>query len=160
MGLFDDIGKAQYFEGGKYIGPGAYKAKILKVKQDKTRNGRPFFVTELEVLETSDPKEFPVGTSFSWMVMLDQDAALGNIRHFLAVASDAPINEIGKADAEEAISEANPLAGVIVRISATNIKTKQGKDFTKVKFISANVSAEEAAKQHAEDKAAAAAPAA
>ena len=153
MGIFDGIGKAQYFEGGKYLGPGLYLVEVLRVKQAATRNGRPFFVVEMQILESSDLKEFPIGTSASWMVMLDQDAALGNIKHFLSVASETPINEVDKQDAEDAISEQNPLAGVKLRAMAVNVKTKALKDFTKVKFMAATVSALDAAAAHAKESA-------
>jgi len=161
MGIFDGIGNAQYFEGGKYVTPGLYKAEIQKVKQAKTRNGRPFFVVEMKVLESSNLKEHPIGTDFSWMVMLDQDAALGNIKHFISVASDTPINEIQASDAEDAVSEANPLGGIEIRLTAVNIKTRAQKDFTKVRFLPASMSTADAAKEHADEVASSAeAPAA
>jgi hypothetical protein len=154
MGIFDGIGNAQYFEGGKYLTPGLYKAKIVKVKQAMTRNKRPFFVVELNIQESSSLKEHPIGSDASWMVMLDQDAALGNIKHFISVASETPIDQVQAADAEDACSEANPLADVEIRCSATNIKTKSSgytKDFTKVKFMPASTSAADAAAAHAEE---------
>ena len=159
MGVFDGIGGAQYFEGGKYVAPGLYKAQIQKVKYAKTRNGRPFFVVEMKVLESSNLTDHPLGTDFSWMAMMDQDAALGNVKHFLSVASDTPINEIQASDAEDAVGEDNPLAGTEIRVMAVNIKTKAGKDFTKCKFLSASMSAADAAAAHAKD-AEASAPAA
>jgi len=163
MGIFDGIGKAQYFEGGKYVNPGLYLAEIARVKQAKTRNGRPFFVVELKVLESSNIKEHPVATDMSWMVMLDQDAALGNIKHFLSVAGEIPLGEVKESDAEEAVAEDNPLGGVKVRLMAVNIKTKAGKDFTKVRFMPESMLAADAAAEYAKewvDNPGAAAPAA
>ena|SRR3990167_1759268 len=151
MGIFDGIGKAQYFEGGKYVAPGFYLVDVQRVKQAKTRNGRPFFVVEMKIVESNDLKEFPIGTDMSWMVMLDQDAALGNIKHFLSVASETPLDAIDTQDAEDAISEQNPLAGVRLRVMAVNVKTKAQKDFTKVKFMSGSVSAADAAAAHAKE---------
>ena len=160
MGIFDGIGNAQYFESGKYVSPGLYKTVIQKVKQASTRQKRPFFVVEMKVLESSNLKEHPIGTDMSWMVMLDQDAALGNIKHFVSVASETPINEVQAADAEDACSEGNPLAGVTVRVMAVNIKTRAQKDFTKVRFLPASMSAVDAAAQHADEVASSAEPAA
>lgn len=160
MGIFDNIGKAEYFESGKYVTPGLYLTEIQKVKQAKTRNGRPFFVVEMKVLESSSLKEHPVSTDMTWMVMLDQDAALGNIKHFLSVASDVPMGEITPQDAEESCAEENPLSGVKVRLMAVNILTRAKKDFTKVRFMPESMSAAAAAAAHAEEVAAAAAPAA
>lgn len=163
MGVFDNIGGAQYFEGGKYISPGLYKAKIVKVKQAATRQKRPFYVVELNILESSNLKDHPIGSDASWMVMLDQDAALGNIKHFISVASDTPIDDVQSADAEDSCSEANPLGGTEIRLTATNIKTKSSgytKDFTKVKFMSASMSAADAAAAHATEVASSGEPAA
>lgn len=159
MGIFDGIGKAQYFESGKYLQPGLYLVDIQRVKQAKTRMNRPFFVAEMKIVEASDVKEFPVGTDASWMVMLDHDAALGNIKHFISVASGTKLDEITEQDAEDAVSEQNPLAGIRLRVMAVNVKTRAGKDFTRVKFMSASTSAAEAAAAHAKDVAAAAAAA-
>jgi hypothetical protein len=155
MGIFDNIGSAEFYAGGKYVTPGLYLAEILKVKQGLTRNKRAFFVVEMKVLETSNEKDHQIGTEMSWMVMVDQDAALGNIRHFLSVAADTPFSEVTKEDGEEAVGEGNPLAGVRVRVMAVNIKTRANKDFTKVKFISAATSSEDAQRDHAKELAAA-----
>lgn len=151
MGIFDGIGNAQYFESGKYVSPGLYKTVIQKVKQSATRTKRPFFVVEMKVLESSNLKEHPLGTDMSWMVMLDQDAALGNIKHFISVASETPIEQVQAADAEDACSEANPLDGTEIRLMAVNIKTRANKDFTKCRFIPASMSATDAAAAHADE---------
>jgi hypothetical protein len=155
MGVFDGIENAEHFAGGKYVQPGLHLGEIIKVKQATTRKKRPFYVVEMKVLETSNPKEHPIGTPFSWMVMLDQDAALGNIKHFVSVASDTPIKEVQASDAEDSCSEDNPLAGIKLRVMAVNIKTRADKDFTKVTFMPADMSAADAAAAHAEASAAA-----
>lgn len=138
---FAGIGQAEVFETGVYIQPGVYLAEVKKVKQGETRKKREFFVVEMKVLETSDIKAHPVGSDMTWMVMMDQDAALGNIKHFLNVAGDIPLEEISEQDALDAVGQENPLQGTKLRIIATNIKTKAQKDFTKVKFMSADTSA-------------------
>ena len=145
MGIFDGIENAEHFAGGKYIQPGLYLAEVVKVKQAMTRNKRPFYVVELKVLESSNLKDHPLGTNMSWMVMLDQDAALGNIKHFVSVASETPVKEVQASDAEDSCSEENPLQGVKLRAMAVNIKTRADKDFTKVTFLSESMSAGEAA---------------
>jgi len=151
MGIFDGIENAEHFAGGKYIQPGLYLAEIIKVKQSKTRKSRPFYVVEMKVLESSNLKDHPLQTNMSWMVMMDQDAALGNIKHFVSVASETPIKEVQVADAEDSCSEENPLQGVKLRVMAVNIKTRADKDFTKCTFLPESMSAGEAAATHAKE---------
>lgn len=157
MGVFDGIEKAEVFTAGKYIQPGVFLAEIQKVKQGETRKKEGFFVVEMKVLESSSLKEHPIGTPMSWMVMMKHDAALGNIKHFLNVAGEIPLEEITKQDGEDAVSEANPFGGLKIRVVAVNIKTRAGKDFTKVTFVPESVSAADAAAQHAKETAASAA---
>lgn len=154
MGIFDGIENAEHFAGGKYVRPGLFLAEILKVKQAKTRKSIPFYVVEMKVLESSDVKEHPIGTTMSWMVMMNQDAALGNIKHFVSVATDMPIKEVQASDAEDSCSEDNPLAGIKLRVMAVNIKTKADKDFTKCTFMPESVSAADATAAHAKEVAA------
>ena len=160
MGVFDKIGGATYFEGGKYLMPGLHLIEVLKVKQGQTRQHRPYFVVECKIVESTNQKEHPIGTDASWMVMLDQDAAMGNIKHFVSVASQTPIDDVQAADAEDACSEANPLAGIRLRAIAVNIKTKKSgykDDFTKVKFASPeSMSAADALREQTEEAAKAA----
>lgn len=153
MGIFDGIGGAQYFESGVYVKPGLYKVSVNKVKQFTTRKKKPAFVVELKVLESSNLKDHPVGTDMTWMVMLDQDAALGNVKHFISVAGDTPIADVTAADAEDACGEGNPLEGVELRLTAVNVLTKAKTDFTKCKFMPATMSAADAASAHAEETA-------
>ena len=134
MGIFAKLATAQHFSAGKYVSPGLYIVEIKKVKSDKTRQGRMFWVVEMKVLASSNTQAHLVGTDMSWMTMLDQDASFGNIRKFLSVASEIEFEEVGEEQAEYAISEENPLAGIVLKIVAVNIKTRAGKDFTKVEF--------------------------
>lgn len=149
MGIFSGIKNAEYYESGKYVAPGLYLGEVLKVKQGMSRKKRGFFAVELRVLESSNSKDHPVGTDMTWMVMLDQDAAMGNIKHFIAVAGDMSVDEVEEEDANDAVSESNPLAGVKLRISAVNVKTLKGGDFTKVKFSSASTSLAQVQEAHA-----------
>lgn len=151
-GLFSGMEKAQYFDSGKYVAPGLYKTEVQRVKQGVTRQKRPFFVVEMKVLETSN-KEHPVGTDMTWMAMLDQDAALGNIKHFISIAADKPLEAVTEEDAEEAVAEENPFAGITLRVMAVNILTKAKKDFTKVKFLPGDTSAADAQRALASEQA-------
>ncbi len=93
-----------------------------------------FFVVELKVLESSDLKEHPIHSTMTWMSTADKDAFIGNVKHFVASAANIPIEQVDKPTLIDAVSEDNPLAGVILQVDAVPIKTRADKDFTKVKF--------------------------
>ena len=145
MGLFGDIKGKRGTQGGVYFEPGLYLVEVNRVKLGKTRKGEDFFVVETKLLE-SDNENRPEGSSCSWMVMFKHDAALGNIADFCraglyacAVQNEADPGvkhfeeiEIEDDDAEEICSEENPLAGTVLKVEAVNVKTRAGKDFTKV----------------------------
>ena len=136
MGIFSDIKTAKPTLSSVYLQPGVSEVEILQCKSGKKRiGGVGFFVVELKVIKSSN-EAMPPGHLCSWMVTLNNDPALGNIKTFLAVANGINLEEdpeaIDEAGAEEVCSAANPLKGYIMRASASNIKTKANKDFTKV----------------------------
>lgn len=131
MGLFTGIKDAKYSEGGIYFLPGNYLVRVDKAKVGKTRKDVPFFVTETTILESDNP-ERKRGSSCSWMCMGDKDAFLGNVKNFCAIATEIDDADVDEAGVELIVSEDNPLGGTILRVQATNIKTREGKDFTKV----------------------------
>lgn len=133
MGLFSNIGAAKTSAGGVYVLPGAYKLQVLKIASGKTRNGKPFFVAEFKILESNNDERKP-GTTMSWMVMLDQnqETGLGNIKGFITALFGIPDEEVDEAGVETLCSPENPGRDRVILASASNIKTRAGKDFTKV----------------------------
>jgi len=140
MGMFATIKEAKVSQGSVYLKPGVYKTKINACKSGKTRAGIGFFVVELEAIESSNP-DLPPGSACSWMVTLDKEPALGNIKSFLSIATDTPEEQIDEAGVELVCSAANPLKGTLLKCSAINIKTKAGKDFTKCNWQATDQSA-------------------
>ncbi len=134
MGLFGGIGEAKYSEGGVYLKPGVYRLQVIACKYLKTRTGKDAFVVECKILESTEPSLLPGGIC-SWMVTLDKEPALGNIKQFLQSILACDEGQIDETVVEAAIGPTNPLANRIVRASAVNIKTKANRDFTKVKFM-------------------------
>jgi hypothetical protein len=127
------MGAAKSSQGGVYLLPGKYALECRANKSSKTRDGREFFVAEFSILESSNA-ERPVGTAVSFMVMLDKnlETALGNIKGYVAGLFGIPEAEVDEAGVEQLITAENPGQGMKVRAIATNIKTRAGKDFTKV----------------------------
>lgn len=133
-GLFSGIEQARTSEGGVYLTPGNYTLEIQAVKTGRTRQNRNFFVVEFNIIE-SDVPDRKAGMNASWMTMLDFDAALGNIKKFVAVAAGVEIADVDEPGVEAVVSESNPLKGTKIRCQAVNVKTQRGGDFTKVTFF-------------------------
>lgn len=134
MGVFGKIGEAKYSEGGNYLKPGVYRLKTNACKYIKTRTAKDAFVVEFEVLASNNP-DCSVGSLVSWMVTLDKEPALGNIKQFAMSVLACDEDKITEQAIEFMVSEANPCKDKPVRACAVNIMTKANRPFTKVKFI-------------------------
>jgi len=136
MGIFKGIEKEKVAGGGQYITPGNYTLETEEVKtfvSQKVR-GRNYFVGEFTILSTTSPDYAP-GERVSWLVNMDQPSALANIKGFaMALSSDMDEDDVSEEAMEHLISADNPAAGSKVKASAYIVKTKQGKDFTKVSW--------------------------
>jgi hypothetical protein len=127
----DDYEKAEPAFGDKYVKPGTYRVKIKQCVRRKSRANVPAFIAELEVLESNNEK-FPVGSAMTWYqgVKMGTDQAKmaqGEIRRFIDLCFGEPTD---KAVGESVISDAQPLAGTILRLIAIDRDTKAGKKFT------------------------------
>ena len=131
MGNFSGVGNARSSKGGVYFLPGNYLTRIEKVSQGTSRNNIDFLVVEAEILESDNPERKP-GTVCSWLLMADKDAFLGNVNHFASAAFGIDESEVDEAGCEMMCGEENPVRGTLLRVQATNIKTRAGKDFTKL----------------------------
>lgn len=136
MGQFSGIEQAQVGQGGVYFLEGLYKVEMLRVFTMRSRKGDDLFIAETKILE-SDQEERRVGTTCSWVVSMKQDAAMGNIKGFIAAANGIDPNDKDKVDAEvteEAaefvVSAENPLKGVTMGLECVPIKTRAGNPFT------------------------------
>lgn len=137
MGLFTGMNEAVVGAGGIYFLEGGYTVEILKAFTMRSRKKEDLFIVECKILESTNEKR-PAGGKASWCVKLSQDAALGNIKGFIAAANgidpndDDRVNEEVTEDAVEfAVSNDNPLAGVTVDLTCTEITTRAGNPFTK-----------------------------
>ncbi len=152
MGLFSRISEANYSEGGNYLKPGVYRLETTKVISKKLRTGKDAYIVEFRVLESDNP-DHRVGSEVTWMVTLDKEPAMGNIKQYIATAcGTTDLSGVDEATAELTVSEEQPLTGKVVRCSAVNITTKAGRPFTKCKFLLDSMNASDIAKAHAENK--------
>lgn len=143
MGVFGGIKGAKYSDGGVYIEPGVGRVEIVAIKYMKTRKGQDAFIVEVKMLESNNPDR-PAGSLCTWMVTLDKEPSLGNIKQFVeTLIPDVSWDQRTEAECEavilaicaEAGERPNPLKGYKARFSATSIQTKANRPFTKVKWF-------------------------
>lgn len=134
MGMFKGVESARVPEGGVYFQPGVYLAKVLACKGFSNRRQIGTFVVECELLESSEPS-LPAGSLVSQVITLDKESALGNIKGFIAAAMNDRAENVTEEMCDMVASAGNPLKGTVLRVSASNIKTKAGKDFTKLTWL-------------------------
>lgn len=149
MGHFAKIKGQSSTKGGAYFQPGNYVVQIQRCKMGQTRKEVDFFVAECKIVE-SDNDELRPGSEGSFMVTMDKDPALGNIADFMRMGIWLAAREEGKTaaelgsvdaipldeeDADEIVSEENPLAGLLMGLYAYNKPTRAGNDFTRHKWI-------------------------
>nr|CAB4128899.1 hypothetical protein UFOVP114_101 [uncultured Caudovirales phage] len=145
--LFAGIKQASITGGnGKFIGPGDWDLKVLTVKafQSQQVNSKNWFAVECEVMGASENavvrlqsgEEHPpeIGEEVSWLVDMGQKSALGNVKGFVKAISGKDAEDIDETDAEELCGEDQPAAGVEVHATAWNTKTRDGNDFTVVRW--------------------------
>lgn len=151
MGFFGGIGAAKVGAGGIYFLanraadhtpekphwlPALYRVKIKSITTMNSRKKDDLFIVEA-VIVTSNCPDRPAGTKASWVVNLKQDAALGNIKGFLAAVNgidpgneEAVNAEVTEAVCELAVSKEQPLTDEEVMLECTMIETRAGKPFT------------------------------
>ena len=122
-------------EGGVYwLAEGKYLVEIDTVKVHEGRKKRDFFIVSGKNIE-SDHEDRKNGSKCSWVSDLDNDATPGNVKLFLCGVYGIDISDLDDDGweklADRIIEEDNPLRGVLIKLNATNIKTRAGNDFTK-----------------------------
>lgn len=136
MSLFSGIKDAKMSEGGTYLKPGAYpEIEVLGFKAGRSRKGEDFVVASLKIGPgATGPECNPPGSVADWMVMMKHDSALGNVKAFLAAVAGCSPGEIDEEVAEASLGEEQPLAGLKVSADASEITTRSGGKFTKVRW--------------------------
>lgn len=146
MGRFSNLAHIKTNQGGLYFLPGNYVVDLEAVKFMRSRKGVEMFIIETCVVE-SDVAERGPGSRPSQVIAIKEEilaTCMGNIKHFAATVlgiegdPDAYVPDDGTSvedfwdeALEYIISAYNPLKGMRLRLNCTNIKTREGRDFTK-----------------------------
>jgi hypothetical protein len=133
---FDVIGKGQPSQRSNYIDAGVYPVlycEQLKLITSKTTPDR-FFIAEFTIIESKVASR-PEGTVMSWVCNLRHPSSGGNVREFIAALANDSIEQVDAEVARYATSEKNPMRGRLIRLEATQVKTKKGGDFTRCRWV-------------------------
>ena len=129
MGLFTGIEDATSSAGGNYIKPGRHLLSIVMNRPKKSRKKKDLAISEFTIIESTVHE---VGESVSWVVNLtDHDAAIGNVKGYLAAVAECEEDEVDEAGASRAYSDENPFEGHKVALETFMIETQKGNQFTK-----------------------------
>jgi hypothetical protein len=142
MGVFSKVKDAKVIPDAEYLEPGDFVVLINRCKHDQNRKKRDFFAVETSVIESSVETAKP-GNDRTWMVMLDQDAAMSDIVKFAMATTGCEQHEVDEAGVEELVASRQPLAGQLMRIHAWNKDTQKGNPFTRVKWTALSAAEEE-----------------
>jgi len=136
MGLFAGINEAKVGQGGVYFLEGIYRVEVLKCFTMTSRKREDLFIVEAKVVESDNDDRKP-GMRCSWIVNMKHDAALGNIKGFIAAMNgihpsdeEQVDEEVTEEAVEYTVSDDNPLAGMLVDLEAVAITTRAGNPFT------------------------------
>jgi hypothetical protein len=144
MGMWDNIEKVDVFQKSAYFAPGVFLASVLCCRARDGHKGEAFIV-EFKIHESSN-KENPAETEASWVRKFgNKEQSEMSQRAIIAFVTAALGYEVTEDNVtkvkgsfrkliERITGEENMLAGKMVRIEATAIKTKAGGDFTLLKF--------------------------
>lgn len=134
MSYFKGVNQAQTFESGNFFpcANARYKVKVSRCLVKETRKIGAAFIAELEVLESAHP-DMPAGVTGTWLVKLaNKDTAYPNLKQF-ALACLGADGDV-EAALDLATGEDQAFAGIELSMETAPHTTKEGKQFTRVKF--------------------------
>ncbi len=127
-----------------YVGPGDYVVYINEFSVKKTRKGPMsifFNFTIVAVLDTTECTKWNVsphrvGETVTWLVTLDKDSALPQIKRALMNLTTVDENQVTEEFCESLCAANQPLRGYIAHYAGKNVKTKEkGLIITDRKFV-------------------------
>jgi len=149
MGMFDGIDKKQASSnGGSYVRPGHYFARVDRVKSGDSAQGSGEFVAiEMTILAALPDGDIPVdeefnllsadywhkaGESVSHLLMAKHQSFQSNFKAFVANVGGVPEAEV---NAERCTQVTQGLfEGLLVEVRARTVKTRRGSPFTVVGY--------------------------
>lgn len=136
MGSFKGVQDARVGGGGVYFLQGVYQVKIKKVWMQTSRKREDFFMIDAQIIESNNDKR-TAGMTCTQMIKMSLDAALGNVKGFVAAAMGIDPDEVDEEMCEACVEDDNPVADTIMNLEVVDIKTREGGDFSLHKWEAA-----------------------
>ena len=144
MSMFSGIENAKTSTAGNYIRPGMHVLRIGELKATKSRRGEDLFIIDDAEIVSSIPGVDVAGNTVAehrpgefvsvvWN-LTKHDAAIGNVKGFLAAVANCDPSEVDEAGALAAVSAQQPFRGTLVKVQAAETETKSGHPFTRLHF--------------------------
>jgi len=144
MGMFKNVKDAKANFGANYEREGNYIMFVRRVKLDKNRNDEWFVAVEKVAIECinpgAEPKPHRVGEQCSHLLCnygKGKDSFLPNYKALIMNVFDVPEDEVDEDACDLVTSDDQPMAGIFLEMQNKNVVTKEGKDFTRIKYIRA-----------------------
>lgn len=151
MGLFSNVKDSRRLVDAQYVTEGHYYVRINKCKQGQSRppKNRQFACVETTVLHhvlPPSPGTVAVGRDMTHMVMADSEYFGSEIRTFVAAIAGLQFEAVSEEDCD-LVFDVNeipgqpdgkgdqPFGGIIAEVSARDVETRAGGNFTKVSWI-------------------------
>lgn len=149
MGMFDNIENTQSSSnGGSYVKPGHYIARVDRVKAGVSQqDGGEFVAIEMTVVETLPDGDIPVdgdfnllsaeawhrpGENVSHLLMAKHASFQANFKAFVGNVGGLAESDIGKQHCEAVTN--GLFEGLFVEVRARTVKTRRGSPFTVVGY--------------------------
>ena len=138
MGIFAGIENVEVKQKSKYVTPGKYKCTVEVVKHGTTNEeNKPYFLAEMKVVESTNLEDFPIGSTLTWMTMVNKykNYFLKDVKNFVATATASDMDEVTEDVVELVSGEQQPLSGILMEVIAYESENKNsGKRYTETDF--------------------------
>lgn len=134
--MFTGMRDVRASNGTPFLTTGHYWLLLNKLRTGKNHLHEQFVVADftcLRLLSGTDASIKP-GAECSHMFMQKHASAAANLKNLLVAASGFREEEIDEEFCLVAVSDQNPLAGIVVEANAREITTRQNKPFTKITY--------------------------
>lgn len=136
-GLFKKLKETKPRLDSNWFKEGIYLLQVNAVKVKQNRKGQTGFFIEgtiIAVIDDADGAGHRVGEEVSHSMWEHHESFLGNVKAFLAAATNESPSNIGEEQAMLVIGEDQPLQDTVLECHNRVIQTKAGKDFTLINY--------------------------